>query len=329
MLRSLVGSEMCIRDRVRVVLNKSDSVDPQQLLRVHGALMWSLGKCLNTPEVVRVYVGSFWDEPIDQKGMCNADLFEREKTDLINDLKSLPKGSALRKVNEIVKRTRLAMIHAHIIGHIRNQMPSMFGKESKQKEIIENLADIFNDVRIANNLTPGDFPHMGEFKAKLEGYNGSFKDLPGPSKSKILRVNEALEKDLPYLIKMVPGMQAPSHSSGGAEFNPFDAPEAKINMSTIDAHQMVDYQKVFSEVSSGKPKLGGNVVAPYLSKEFPKVPRELLSKIWELSDIDKDGALDQPEFCVALHLCHVITINGADVNLPNTLPLSLMPPSKY
>lgn len=28
-----------------------------KLMRVYGALMWSLGKVLNTPEVVRVYIG--------------------------------------------------------------------------------------------------------------------------------------------------------------------------------------------------------------------------------------------------------------------------------
>jgi hypothetical protein len=35
-----------------IVLNKCDNVTSKQLIRVHGALMWALGKVLRTPEVV-------------------------------------------------------------------------------------------------------------------------------------------------------------------------------------------------------------------------------------------------------------------------------------
>jgi len=38
-------------------------------MRVYGAMMWSLGKVVRTPEVMRVYIGSFWDQPCQNPGM--------------------------------------------------------------------------------------------------------------------------------------------------------------------------------------------------------------------------------------------------------------------
>lgn len=117
-------------------------VDTQQLMRVYGALMWSLGKVINTPEVVRVYLGSFWAKPLQNSEnrsendalipvrvhVCHRGcfsvavlhaffspsllrrLFEAESQDLFRDIQSLPRNAALRKLNDLIKRARLAKV---------------------------------------------------------------------------------------------------------------------------------------------------------------------------------------------------------------------------
>lgn len=63
-LKSVLDSLKPHQDKIRILLNKADAVDGQSLLRVYGALMWSLGKVVRTPEVCRVFLGSFWDAPL-------------------------------------------------------------------------------------------------------------------------------------------------------------------------------------------------------------------------------------------------------------------------
>ena len=95
-------------------------MDTQQLMRVYGALMWSLGKVLTCPEVPRVYIGNIdqseaYITTVDQSEACiltvdqsgswwdkqlrNTDsrsLFEREEQDLFRDFRDMPRGAALR-----------------------------------------------------------------------------------------------------------------------------------------------------------------------------------------------------------------------------------------
>ena len=73
---------------------QADGIDNQQLMRVYGALMWSLGKVLTCPEVPRVYIGSWWDKQLRHVEMRS--LFEREEQDLFRDFRSMPRGAALR-----------------------------------------------------------------------------------------------------------------------------------------------------------------------------------------------------------------------------------------
>eukprot|EP00957_Ditylum_brightwellii_P046751 3548230-Ditylum_brightwellii.AAC.1 len=91
-------------DKVRVLLNKADAVSTQHLMRVYGALMWNLGKVMMTPEVCRVYMGSFWGAPL--QNTEQASLLEQEKFDLFTDISQLPQNAVMRRINELVKRAR-------------------------------------------------------------------------------------------------------------------------------------------------------------------------------------------------------------------------------
>ena len=196
-IESLKGQD----DKIRVVLNKADQVDAQKLIRIYGALMWSLGKVVKSPECVRVYIGSFWDQPL-QCGEWSRELLQREMADLLNDLKNVPKNAAVRKVNELVKRVRLSKAHAHIIGHLKKEMPSMFGKDKAQAKLLANLEDHFLKVHRAHHLPVGDFPDVAKFRGCMEGHDLS--KFPKLDLKLIENMDTVLSRDLPKLMAMFP-----------------------------------------------------------------------------------------------------------------------------
>ena len=72
-----------------------------------------------------------------------------------------------------------------------------------------------------------------------------------------------------------------------------------------------------------KGKISGSIAKKEMVKS--KLPNPVLAKVWRLSDVDADGALDSDEFALAMHLIH-IKLEGYD--LPEDLPEHLIPPSK-
>lgn len=196
-ISSLRGND----DKIRVVLNKAHQVDTQQLMRVYGALMWSLGKVLNTPEVTRVYIGSFNDKPIEEAtaGPIGQDLFEKEQDDLLMDLVDIPRKACDRRINEFVKRARAAKIHAYIISHLKKEMPAMIGKAKAQQRLIDNLEEEFGKVQREYHLPPGDFPDVQHYKEILSSYNiDKFEKL----KPKMIQaVDDMLGYEIPELLK--------------------------------------------------------------------------------------------------------------------------------
>lgn len=51
-------------------------------------------------------------------------------------------------------------VHAYIISSLKKEMPSVFGKENKKKELIASLGDIYKRIEREHQISPGDFPNL-------------------------------------------------------------------------------------------------------------------------------------------------------------------------
>ncbi|KAJ3057357.1 hypothetical protein HK097_008452 [Rhizophlyctis rosea] len=314
-------------EKIRVVLNKADMVSGQQLLRVYGAMMWSLGKVVQTPEVMRVYIGSFWDNPPQHKD-CEM-LLKAEQQDLLNDLSTLPRNAAVRKINEIVKRTRMAKVHALIVSHCREQMPAMFGQSKKQTELINNLEGEFEKIARQHQLVRGDFPDPNRFKEKLAMFK--IEKFPKLDKKMLALVDEALGIDLPKLLSDFPQTQAIVPTIMQNPFENLDSPAEGVQSKPTpeelwkwDAIDRKTYIEKFKGVAGADGKVSGSAAKPVL--EATGLDQATLAKIWKLSDWTKDGYLDADEFVVAMWICEVRKRDWAP--LPDTLPEALLPHRK-
>lgn len=186
------------QDKMRVLLNKADSISTQQLMRVYGALMWSLGKVMMTPEVCRVYMGSFWGAPLKNKEQ--AALLTQEKLDLFNDIAQLPQNAVMRRINELVKRARSVKVHAYIIHYLRKQLPYTWGKREKQRRLIDRLDREFIMCARRYELPRGDFPDLEPFRQALLEIK-DLSEIHKLDKKMVKEMDKVFSVDIPNLLE--------------------------------------------------------------------------------------------------------------------------------
>jgi len=323
----------CYEDKLRIVLNKADGVSPQQLMRVYGALMWSLGKIVMTPEVVRVFIGSFWKQPL--HFASNRHLFELEHQDLFKDLQGLPKQNSIRKLNDFIRRARLAKVHAYIISELKSEMPMFFHREATKDRLIRELNSVYKKIQRKHNISAGDFPDCQTMQRKLREYD--FSQFKGLDTALIDAVDAMLTERIPTLMSMLPTEELELNTediSGGVfdlmSNSPFSSGASEgINEGQYDSHDewivarnMTEYKESFDKLCGGSTKISGAKARVELMKSH--LPNTELALIWRLADVDGDGYLDLEQWALANHLVRV-RLEGHQ--LPHTLPKHLIPPS--
>ncbi|XP_075879013.1 epidermal growth factor receptor substrate 15 isoform X2 [Nelusetta ayraudi] len=91
----------------------------------------------------------------------------------------------------------------------------------------------------------------------------------------------------------------------------------------VKPEEKMKFDSIFDSLGPVSGILTGDKVKPVLLNS--KLPVDILGRVWELSDIDRDGMLDRDEFSVAMYLVYR-ALEGEPV--PMSLPPPLVPPSK-
>ncbi|KAJ2162022.1 endocytosis defective- protein [Coemansia sp. RSA 552] len=99
-----------------------------------------------------------------------------------------------------------------------------------------------------------------------------------------------------------------------------------MNSLTVSPEERQQFQQHFYNAGPVDGKLPGSAARQSLMQSG--LPTQQLGEVWELADIDKDGALDLEEYCIALKLVFSL-LNRAIDSVPPVLPPSLIPQGKY
>ncbi|XP_066979496.1 epidermal growth factor receptor substrate 15-like 1 isoform X3 [Macrobrachium rosenbergii] len=88
---------------------------------------------------------------------------------------------------------------------------------------------------------------------------------------------------------------------------------------TITPTDRQRYDQIFNSLGPEANKLHGNKVKGVMLNS--KLPMEILGKIWDLADMDKDGSLDRVEFSIAMHLVYKVLENNP---MPPSIPQEML-----
>ena len=158
-----------------------------------------------------------------------------------------------------------------------------------------------------------------------------------PLRTKLVHVvDQMLDKDIAGLVSLVPQEDAEEAPITGGAFtdvkdqvSPFGYQKCEgFDLGAGEPEWIVTKERskwdsIFHQLGPIKGKLTGSTAKREMIKS--RLPNPVLAKVWRLSDIDGDGALDSDEFALAMHLIHT-KLDGYD--LPDELPAHLFPPSK-
>ncbi|XP_073721167.1 sarcalumenin-like isoform X3 [Misgurnus anguillicaudatus] len=218
LFRQLKGRE----SQIRIILNKADNLVTQDLMRVYGALFWSLAPLINVTEPPRVYVSSFW--PYDYAPDTSRELFKREEISLLEDLNQVIENRLENKIAFIRQHGIRVRIHALLVDRyvqtFKEKMSFFSDPELVFKEIVDDPDKfyIFKSILAKTNVSKFDLPNRDAYR-DFFGINpiNSFKQLSAQCSYTggclLEKIEKAITNELPSLLGSINSGKNPTLSS--------------------------------------------------------------------------------------------------------------------
>uniref|UniRef100_A0AAQ4PV63 Sarcalumenin n=1 Tax=Gasterosteus aculeatus aculeatus TaxID=481459 RepID=A0AAQ4PV63_GASAC len=208
LFRQMKGRE----SQIRLILNKADSLSTQNLMRVYGALFWSMAPLINVTEPPRVYVSSFW--PQDYAADTSRELFMKEETSLLEDLNQVIENQMENKIAFIRQHGIRVRIHALLVDRYLQTYYDKLGWFSDPSEVFRDIVDdpdkyyIFKSILAKTNVSKFDLPNKEAYQ-DFFGVNpvSSFKQLSSHCSwtggCLLEKIERAISHELPALLGSV------------------------------------------------------------------------------------------------------------------------------
>ncbi|TNM97394.1 hypothetical protein fugu_015550 [Takifugu bimaculatus] len=218
LFRQLKGRE----SQIRIILNKADNLATQDLMRVYGALFWSLAPLINVTEPPRVYVSSFW--PYDYAPETSRDLFKKEEISLLEDLNQVIENRMENKIAFIRQHGIRVRIHGLLVDRyvqtFKEKMSFFSDPELVFKEIVDDPDKfyIFKSILAKTNVSKFDLPNRDAYR-DFFGINPIANFKPLTSQCSYIggclldKIERAITNELPALLSSINSGKQPGLSS--------------------------------------------------------------------------------------------------------------------
>jgi hypothetical protein len=130
----------------------------------------------------------------------------------MQELACLPQNAVVRRINDLIKRSRRVKVHAFITHYLRKQMPYVIGRADKQKKLIDRLDKEFVACARRYNLPLGDFPPVDYYRKVLSEMT-DISDFKKLDKNMVYEMDRVMTYDIPMLLQKASGQKQPPNSS--------------------------------------------------------------------------------------------------------------------